>query len=318
MPADSVPCPGCALPMGLDEEVCPHCRRPRDEREIERGKQALIDEESRLRNRPKVLALRSAALLAATVLFFSRHALYQAAAELKNRGSAEIERYSDPDFIAGRPPLATGPVLDVPALAPDAKPSAEAPPPPSPRMVFTAPSRPAPVMAPAAAAPAGPSTASASPRPAHARAARARKRRAVLPPPPAAPSLGQFLFYGIVFDMATAAPIARARVTIRLAAGEMDGSTLTDENGYYEIRVAHRTSENSFFVEASAPGYREGQVEDHDPSWLEATDEARLTAMGELTGHDLDPIPRNPPDGDGLVSLDLLMLPVAAKAGKAR
>lgn len=293
----TVPCPGCALPMGLDEEVCPHCRRPRDELEIERGKQDLADAALRERRRPYVLAARAAAGLALLGLFLARHLIAGRARAVLSRGSAEIERYRDPDYIAGRPPGTTKPAMAEEPPAPE--------PLPAPVRTPAAPAQPA--FRPAPAAPAPPPAAPTKP------AAPAR-RKAGPAPVPVPPGNVSWVFYGVVYDMATADAVAGAKVRVRRDGESWGVTALSDQNGVYRVYVPRNFGEEVFLVEATAPGYRAGQVEDREPPWRESPEKERLEAMSELTGHDLDPIPRRPKEGDGLLGVDILLLPAAKDA----
>src|SRR4051812_19273581 len=60
----AVPCPRCSQPVGLDEEICPHCRTPRDDMEIEEGRALARKEALRLKRRPRRVAYAAAALCA--------------------------------------------------------------------------------------------------------------------------------------------------------------------------------------------------------------------------------------------------------------
>jgi hypothetical protein len=68
MSHDVAYCPGCRSPMSLDQEVCAACRRPRDEQEIENGRELVRQRAEKRRNRPFVvvyLAIGAVALVAA-------------------------------------------------------------------------------------------------------------------------------------------------------------------------------------------------------------------------------------------------------------
>lgn len=106
---EAVPCPGCSGPLEPEQEVCPHCRRPRDQREIELGRQALADEERRLRRRPRLIAGGVAACAVLAGLFHARHDLPGV--------SALSGRACDPAVLMGAP------TTPPPAAAPDNAPA---------------------------------------------------------------------------------------------------------------------------------------------------------------------------------------------------
>jgi hypothetical protein len=298
--------------MGLDEELCPHCRRPRDEREIEQGKLDLVEAEAKRKGYPRLVALRLAAVAGLMALFFARHLLSNGLESLTHRGSAELDRYTDPDFVAGRSPNAGVPVAETSTPILDAAAAATGEPPASARLVFSAPpaTTPAPstqtVIAAPAAPPAPPSAKAPPP-------VAAAPRKARTAPPPPAPSSTNWLFYGVVYDMATGLAIPHAKVVIHHPNEDTGLNAATDANGFYRLYIPRGIGGNDYLIEATARGYRQGQAEDREPYWRDAADAVRLSAMNELTGHDLDAIPRKPENEDGLVEVDMALLPQPAK-----
>ena len=53
---NKVPCPGCGALLELEQEVCSSCRRPRDEREIEEGRNRLSELALKQRRLPRIIA----------------------------------------------------------------------------------------------------------------------------------------------------------------------------------------------------------------------------------------------------------------------
>jgi len=89
---DTVPCPGCAAPLKVDQEVCGACRRPRDEIEIEQGRESLRERERLRRRRPRIAAALILAAVAAGALFRERARLLPALASSRAElvGRAEV------------------------------------------------------------------------------------------------------------------------------------------------------------------------------------------------------------------------------------
>jgi hypothetical protein len=138
-----------------------------------------------------------------------------------------------------------------------------------------------------------------------------RRPRAVRPPPPEAPDAEHRRAYGVVFDLGTAAVIPAALLTFRRSAGT-PLSARADERGVYQIDLPRRDLDAGVAVEVSAPGYRDGQVEDGSPSYLERTPAQRLEAQSELADHDFDPV--SVPDGEEpVVLLDIALVREARK-----
>jgi hypothetical protein len=138
-----------------------------------------------------------------------------------------------------------------------------------------------------------------------------------LPQPPNRAS-GHRIFYGVVYDLATGQPIPGARIKFYVKeTGRLFGIITTDGSGQYLLTLPHfKWSEDDYLSSVQAPGYREGQIEDPDPSYLERPIEDRQRALRELVDGNLDPIPLRYPDDDDLIRLNFALVPDAPAAPK--
>ncbi|MEQ1920379.1 MAG: carboxypeptidase-like regulatory domain-containing protein [Elusimicrobiota bacterium] len=283
----TVSCPGCSKPLSLAEEVCPHCRRPRDENEIEKGHEDARQEAIRLKDRPRRILVRVTAAAAVagalTLAWSSRDAAavrFQAAWTDFN---VEVQRARDP-LSHAKPQTTADPSLlsDVAASLsnPENPVNPAKPANPAPVAVHVAP----PVETPDATPPA---------------------------PPPAPMQDMECMVYGVVYDLATKKSVAHARIIFRTA----DSATqeaVTNENGHYFIPLR----KNPGFLTTAmieARGYRRGLLEDKDPPFRERSFEDRVAVMDETLDSDLDPVPIRYPPRARLISLDLVLVPEQKK-----
>ena len=286
MPEETVPCPGCAAPMGLDQEVCPACRRPRDEQEIQRGRDLLRENAEKRRRRP-FLAARWALVVAALVLAFrQRQFLFGLTAGLRDEVHQEIKNVENPPLPKGTAPKTAMGAAAIAMLG--GPPSAKA--------------RAQPAETEASAPPASSST---------------PPKIAVRPKEPKEPGNGYLRLYGVVFDLKSLRPIANATVNLGLAGG--DGShneyvRLTDGDGAYQIDFIPFTVDASASVTVSADGYRDGQIEDPEGSYLRRPLKERLELIAEFTPTDLESVPLRYRSTDTIIPLDMALVPEEAPA----
>jgi hypothetical protein len=252
MADETVPCPGCAAPMGLDQEVCEACRRPRDELEIQRGRDLIAERAEKRRRLPITIAYRALAVAALVLAFHFRGLFFAQVAELRdevNRGMKDIENPPEPPATTSAKPTPRAVVI---ALLGG--------PPPSP------PDSPAPASPPAlhASTPVHP----AVPPPAQARIA-------VIPKEPRdAPSSGSRCLYGVVYDLKTLRPVPQAIVSISQEASAIF-QTRTDGDGHYQVDFY---PDPSLFITVTAAGYREGQIEDPESSYIQQSLKERASS----------------------------------------
>jgi len=138
-----------------------------------------------------------------------------------------------------------------------------------------------------------------------------RARIAGRPKEPAEPPEGTRRFYGVVYDLKSLRPVPHAVVKIDMSATgpAMD---YTDEDGHYQLDVVPYDSTLGPSIAVSAPGYRAGQIEDPDPTYLQRTLEERLVLISELTPMDLEAVPLRYASGAKVIPLDLVLVPEGA------
>lgn len=274
--------------MALEQEVCGACRRPRDEGEIERGREWLRSREEIRRQRPRRIARGIVVACALVALYVERGRL---AAALD--GLFDSVFSSPPESPAAAPQAAVAASSATASVAPIV---------PAPTPVAIAPPLPAPVAAPAVPARALRARRAALP-------ARVPPKLAVQPnaPPPA--SVGMLRLYGVVFDLGTLRPVADAEVRL----SPSGASARTDSDGHYQLDCWPPGPNDAPTIAAvAAKGYRQGQLEDADPSFLTRTPEQRQEALAELSPGDLEDIPVRARDGDSLVPLSFALVPESA------
>ncbi|MBI3288445.1 MAG: hypothetical protein HYZ74_02875 [Elusimicrobia bacterium] len=268
---DTVPCPGCAASLPLDQEVCGRCRRPRDEREIELGYEAVRERERRRRRRPKIAAALLCAAVGALGLYLQRHVFFRQVAAWREEFEREMEAVSNPTRASKPLSPAAERIMAViapgersgatPASAPTAQPSAPAEPPP---------------------------------------------RVAQRPPePPVYASMR--VVYGVVYDMASVFPVANAAVSFERS-GRTIFQTFANEQGHYVISLSRADTDAGLNVTVRAAGYRPGQLEDGDPPYRERAAKQRREAVAQIIDSDLEAVPlRYPPSAD-VVPLDFVLI----------
>lgn len=250
----TVPCPGCSAPLTVEQEVCERCRRPRDEGEIERGRQALADAYSNRRGLPWRLLRWTAAASLAAVAFHSRAPLRARLGQARAAFSAEMERVRS----GGRPAAAAA----APSLASPAADTPSSPPPP----LLAAPAT-----------------------------------------PPERPQADVRRVYGVVYDLETLKPVSRARLRFYQRGGETVMDAYTDAEGHYASSLHENYFEKDVILSVTAPGYRDGQLEDTQSPYRERTLEQRLRVLAGTSDHELGDVvvPRS---GTQLIQMDLVLL----------
>lgn len=298
MGAPTTPCPGCAAPMEMDQEVCGACRRPRDEREVQAGYDALHAADAERRRRPrKILAWVLAG--AATVLLVRQRAIFAGLARSLAAGfSRRMEEEAAPRSPSPPKTAAAAAVIKIIASAP------AAPAPPSA-------ARPVPAQVPAQVPAPTPVTVVMAVPPPSVPPAPPPARPAVEPPPPGA---GIVLIYGVVYDLRTALAIPRATILLRSARGWYSSSIETTADGSYSLAIPSVNFRTDYEITARAKGYREGQIEDPLPPYRERTPAQRLEAQAELSPQDLEAVPVRVREPGELYPLDLVLVPDAQKA----
>jgi hypothetical protein len=268
--------------MGLDQEVCGACRRPRDEREIEQGQELTRERARRRRRRPYEIARVAVAAVSLAVIYHRREVLlsYLRPAPESPAAPAVLVSASLP-----RPPAAilwTRPSPD-PAAANTAS-----------RVLI----RPG-------ASPAPPAVMELPPRP------------AVRPPEPQQ-CPGRRCVYGVVYDIESLSPVARATVTLLDSADATAVKTVeTDADGRYGIVFPPVLPPDATpLITVAAPGYRAGQLEDPNAaSFLERPARDREELVAELSSGDLEPVPVRYAPSETMILLDLALVP--ARPGNA-
>jgi hypothetical protein len=274
--------------MELDQEICASCRRPRDEREIQAGHEAVQERERQRKRRPRVLALRALAAAAVLLVFHERAAVQARFRAWKEGLHRDFEKASDPG--PGTPKTPEGAAILALIGRPAAPPGAADAPAPAARPA--APPRPAP----------------APPEP-----PQAAHRLAQAAPEPASPTDGGILVYGVVYDLETGFAVPNALVHLR---GAASGSTFfgaTDADGRYQIPLPGISRDDVYAATARAEGYRTGQLEDPPAPYREKPEAERREALSELTERDLDPVAVRFNSTAQLYPLDLVLAPQERK-----
>jgi hypothetical protein len=288
--------------MEVEQEVCAYCGRPRDEREIERGKAELEERALIERRRPRLLAAWGAGLLAALALYSARDLLSDLAASRYDAFMTEVRSVEGDGAPAARPPRPQP--VEPPRAPPPRQPSivwTSAPPPAATRaepvlvVVRRPPPKPAPPPEPAAPRKLPPRVATPAP----------------VPGEPTLPD--QRRVYGVVYDLLTGAPVPSA--TIFVSGGASNGlpvgsQTTTDAAGHYRIDVPLDPPGGTALVSVKAAGYRDGEMTDADPPYLGRPPARRAEIAQNATDADLEPIPLFPSDPRTLVRLDIVLIPV--------
>ncbi len=293
----NVPCPRCGMLVGLDQEVCTHCRTPRDDMEMEEGRALVRQEELKRRRRPKRIAAGVAAGTVLTLAWLLRGLVLGPLLVAWSDLRIEIEKTRQPSHWVKPRTFPPAPVAAAPAhvavssfvyLGTNSPASvAFAPPPADP---------------PPDAAPAGVSAVVATPLP------------DLTPPPEPQLSLtpGELHVRGTVYDLATGLPVPSVRLRFQVGRSEARWEVMTNAAGRYQVGVLKNLSD-VVVVMIEAPGYRKGLLEDRDPPYRERSVQARNDVMAETTESDLEPVPLRYKESAQVVDLDLVLVPLAKK-----
>lgn len=290
----NVPCPRCGMPVGLDQEVCSHCRTPRDDMEMEEGRALVRKEELLRRRRPKRIAAGAAAAVLLTIAWLLRGLVLGPLLVAWSDLQIEIEKTRQPSHWVKPRTFPPAPVAAAPA--PVAVSSFVYLGTNSPASVSFAPP---PADPPRDSAPAGDSAVVATPLP------------DLITPPEPQLSLtpGELLVRGTVYDLATGRPVPSVRVHFQVGRSDARWEATTNAAGRYEVGVLKNLSDVVVMIEA--PGYRKGLLEDRDPPYRERTAQARADVIAETTESDLEPVPIRYKESAQVVDLDLVLVPLA-------
>lgn len=290
----------------LEQEVCTHCRTPRDDMEMEEGRALVRNEELRLRRRPKRIAAGVAAAVLLGSAWLLRGVWTPPLVRVWSEFQAEVEKTRQPDhWLKGK---AASPLL-APVVIPAASPAAA----------------PAALSFPAARLPAQVAVSSfifiksnappAQPEPPPPPA----PPLAILPPPPVAapaalhpPAPGEVRVHGTVYDLATRRPVKDANVRFESRKTEARWEAMTNAAGRYEVNL-FKNGADAITVMIEAPGYRKGLLEDRDPPYRERSQQAREDLIAETIDSDLEPVPLRHRESEQIVALDLVLVPLAEK-----
>lgn len=267
-------CPKCGTRMESGQEVCVYCRRKRTPEEIAaaaRGFQEPAAPTATL----KVLGWLGAAVAAAAagaLLLRSRAAVTDAA-------RAGVVALSIASTLAGGNGGAEAPAA---ASAPARAPSAAGAPP--------ATAEPVPTPAAPPRAPTGGSC------------------RAPVPREPRRAGDSERIVYGVVRDILTGCPIPGAKTVLRVEGESVDGRAVSDASGFFEVSM-NKGARGAAALSFSAPGYREGQLEDVDPPYRDREAESRQETLYQLNAEDLEPIPVRYPPSAEQIRVDAVLIP---------
>lgn len=278
----TVPCPGCQKDLTLDQEVCGHCRRPRDEFEIEEGRERVRQEALRRQERPRRM-LRFAALFliigGAAFAGWTRRAQFVSRVQkAKMDFAAEVERTRnlngrDPGAVVGpaeglassKPAVAASSVVALGSSPASASAAPPAPPAPVPDVVAATP-----------------------------------------PSPPS--STSERRLYGIVYDLVTKKPIKAAVVRFDNNSG-MHWETTTDALGQYQLDIYRHFSPSVLTTRVSATGYRNGHIEDQFTGYYEQSEKSRLRLAADITDDELEPVPFDFAESADVLERNLVLVP---------
>jgi hypothetical protein len=215
--------------MGLEQEVCGACRRPRDEREIEDGREMIRRLAEKRRRRPFVIARWAAFAAVLGLAFLGRGLFFARTSALRDEFHREKENL-DKQY----------------GTSATAAPQAAAATPAAPLHLSIVPSAPVP----AAPVPAAPVPARAS----ETRAAAPSESVPDLPLPPI-DLASQWVFYGRAYDLISLRPIAGAELTVAPARNDSWNATAkSDAYGRFRL-ILPRLPEGSWEVHGSHPNY---------------------------------------------------------------
>lgn len=212
----TIPCPGCGTRLNLSDPGCPVCLRKRTKYEITRGYTQVRADAVRRRRLPfKIIGSLAVLLALGRAASLRRVQMRDAASAVRARITRIVDDARNPETYAAskRPPLETPPPAPVP----------QGEPPPA-------------YAAPAAATTVSPiTTAPASP--------------PDLPPP--APTPGNWVVHGRVFDLRTLAPAPGVHIHFLSSDPEGDASrwsVQSDSDGRYSIMLARQANAAGYDV----------------------------------------------------------------------
>lgn len=253
--------------LDLSATGCQICMRGRSPQEIANDARRLKEAERRRKLLPfKILGLLL--LLGGAGWLYARYQepIARAYAAITGKVSGAVEKMQDPRYYANR-----GEPQDAPAPPP-------APPPEPPAPAVAAPGSPAPVTPPVGTM--------AAPAPASASAAARPEPTWELPPPPGGASAGAWLVRGFVYDLATARPLAEARLRFVAVEDEaQQAAAETDRDGYYHLRLPRR---RTYRTTVLVQGYRTFPLEDGEPPYRTMTAAERRRVIKEALDYSSD------------------------------
>lgn len=292
----------------LEQEVCTHCRTPRDDMEMEEGRALVRNEELRRRRRPKRIAAGVGAALLLASVWLLRSVWTAPLDRVWSEFQAEVEKTRQPDYwLKGR---SSSPLL-APVVIPADSPAAPAPAARLPAQVavssfiYIQASAPPPHHAP----PAPPEPAPPAP------------PLAILYPPVAAapppvtllpPGPGEIRVHGTVYDLATRQPVKDVNVRFESRRAAARWEAMTNSAGHYEVLLI-KLNPDVITVMIEAPGYRKGLLEDRDPPYRERSQQAREDLIAETIDSDLEAVPLRYRESEQIVPLDLVLVPLTVK-----
>ncbi|MBI2788452.1 MAG: carboxypeptidase regulatory-like domain-containing protein [Elusimicrobia bacterium] len=289
----NVPCPRCGMPVGLDQEVCSHCRTPRDDMEMEEGRALVRKEELRRRRRPRLIAAGVAAAVLLTIAWLLRGLVLGPLLVAWSDLQIEIEKTRQPSHWVKPRTFPPAPVAAAPAHVAVSS------------FVYLGTNSPASVSF---------AQEPAQPPPARASAVVATTLPDLTPAPEPALSLGpgELHVRGTVYDLATGRPVPSVRVRFQQTRSDARWEATTNAAGRYQVGV-YKNPSDAVVVMIEAPGYRKGLLEDRDPPYRERSASARADVMAETTDSDLEPVPIRYKESAQVVDLDLVLVPLAKK-----
>lgn len=247
---ETFPCPGCAEPMPVSLEVCPACRRPRSEAEVDVARAARAAYARHQEASKRRLLVSFLALLAAGGVYAAREKWLPAVRAQKSAFDAELERTARLQNVAPVSPAAESAVAAAVSTA----------------------------RAEAAAAAAAPAPAAPAPRPPSGPA-----KPMPEPPPPQAEHVR---LYGVVYDLETLSPVYPVRLFFDISGfGKMEVGV--NEQGHWQTDILLKSIDEGVTLTVRADGYLEGALLDDSVPYLERTQESRLGTLAETTPADL-------------------------------
>lgn len=297
----------------LEQEVCTHCRTPRDDMEMEEGRALVRNEELRQRQRPKRIAAGMAAAVLLGSTWLLRGVWTAPLTRAWNEFQAEVEKTRQPDYwLKGR---SSSPLL-APVGIPAPSQAASAPPLSSAASRFQAQVAVSSFIYIQSSVPPAHLASPAQPEPPPVPA----PPLAIAPPPAASapavmlhpPGPGEVRVHGTVYDLATRQPVKDVNVRFESRKTDARWDAMTNAAGRYEVNLFKNASD-AITVMIEAPGYRKGLLEDRDPPYRERSQQAREDLIAETIDSDLEPVPLRHRESEQIVALDLVVVPLDGK-----